>query len=84
MPPIASFAFLGTARELTWYCLVALTPSDAGIAYSSTNMKTKMRQRRQKPQYMLNKCVIGPTMTRKLTKEERKLEEEDRRKEFYY
>lgn len=32
MPPIASFALRGTARELTWYCLVALTPKEAGIA----------------------------------------------------
>lgn len=32
IPPIASFAFRGTARELTWYCLEALTPSADGIA----------------------------------------------------
>jgi len=32
IPPIASFAFRGTARELTWYCLVELTPSADGIA----------------------------------------------------
>lgn len=37
MPPIASFALRGTARELTWYCLVALTPNDAGIAYICTS-----------------------------------------------
>lgn len=32
IPPIASFAFRGTARELTWYCFVELTPSADGIA----------------------------------------------------
>lgn len=32
IPPIASFALRGTARELTWYCFVALTPSADGIA----------------------------------------------------
>lgn len=30
---MASFALRGTARELTWYSLVALTPKEAGIAY---------------------------------------------------
>lgn len=35
MPPMASFALRGTARELTLYCLVALTPNDAGIAYTN-------------------------------------------------
>lgn len=32
IPPIASFAFLGTAREFTWYPFVELTPNEAGIA----------------------------------------------------
>lgn len=38
IPPIASFALRGTARELTWYCFVALTPSDAGIACSESKI----------------------------------------------
>lgn len=36
MPPIASLAFRGTARELTWYPLVALTPNAEGIACNIT------------------------------------------------
>ena len=36
MPPIASLALRGTARELTWYPLVALTPIEAGIAYTQS------------------------------------------------
>lgn len=35
IPPIASLAFRGTARELTWYSLMELTPIAAGIAYNS-------------------------------------------------
>lgn len=31
-PPMASFALRWTARELTWYPLVELTPSEVGIA----------------------------------------------------
>lgn len=34
---MASFALRGTARELTWNCLVALTPMAAGIPYINTN-----------------------------------------------
>lgn len=39
MPPMASFAFRGTAREFTLYPFVALTPNDAGIAYIKVKLK---------------------------------------------
>lgn len=35
IPPMASFALRGTVRELTWYPLVEITPSETAIALKS-------------------------------------------------
>jgi len=59
MPPIASFALRGTARELTWYCLLALTPNDAGIAYRITSSFS--RKKGEKKQFSVNKWLKTAT-----------------------